>query len=248
MRLEELHFAADTPYETVIRRGDGTKGERVLKSEVAQTLRRAMALVVQKGTARRVHGTYKRSDGEAFVIGGKTGTGDHRHETYGPGGSLISSRVVNRTATFAFYLGDRFFGVISAHVPGAEAAKFDFTSALAAELLKILSKALMPMIELSGAQLAPPGVSMIPDDNASSQSEEGSVSSMPSESSSDQKSEVQEIQQIALPTPSPKKGIIALTEQSAPTGNRKSVGENTLLPEGKQNMPDDLPVILPPPL
>ena len=111
--------------------------------------------VVESGTARRVHKTFKRSDGQSYVIGGKTGTGDHRHETYGPGGAVISSRVVNRTATFAFYIGDRYVGVISAHVPGAEAAKFDFTSALAAELLKILSPSLVPMMERSHAGLSP---------------------------------------------------------------------------------------------
>jgi hypothetical protein len=114
-----------------------------------------MANVVESGTARRVHKTYTRSDGKAYTIGGKTGTGDHRHETYGPGGHVISSRVVNRTATFAFYVGDRFFGVISAHVPGEEAAKFDFTSALAAELLKIVRTSLVPLMERSGAALSP---------------------------------------------------------------------------------------------
>lgn len=241
MRLEELHFAADTPYETVIRRGDGAKGERVLKSEVAQTLRRAMALVVQKGTARRVNGTFKKSDGSAYVIGGKTGTGDHRHETYGPGGSLVSSRVVNRTATFAFYLGDRFFGVISAHVPGAEAAKFDFTSALAAELLKILSKALMPMIEASGAQLTPQGVSMLAEDNRSSQSEEGSVSSTPAQSSTEQSEAVQAIEPVAIPTAEVSKDKISnkLTEQREGKETRRRRGSRYT---------EEVPVILPPPI
>jgi len=40
-------------------------------------------------------------------------------------------------------------------VPGAEAAKFDFTSALAAELLKIVRTSLIPMMEASGAALSP---------------------------------------------------------------------------------------------
>jgi hypothetical protein len=40
-------------------------------------------------------------------------------------------------------------------VPGEEAAKFDFTSALAAELLKIVRTSLIPMIESSGAGLSP---------------------------------------------------------------------------------------------
>ena len=155
VRLNELHLAAGTPYETKLVRQDQPTSEQVLKPEVARALKRAMANVVESGTARRVFKTYARSDGKAYVIGGKTGTGDHRHETYGPGGHVISSRVVNRTATFAFYIGDRFFGVISAHVPGEEAAKFDFTSALAAELLKIVRTSLIPMMESSGAALSP---------------------------------------------------------------------------------------------
>ena len=155
VRLNELHLAAGTPYETKLVRQDQPSYEQVLKPEVARALKRAMANVVESGTARRVYKTYTRSDGKAYVIGGKTGTGDHRHETYGPGGHVISSRVVNRTATFAFYIGDRFFGVISAHVPGEEAAKFDFTSALAAELLKIVRTSIVPMIEGSGAGLSP---------------------------------------------------------------------------------------------
>lgn len=156
VRLEELHIGANTPYETVISRDQNSAaGVRVLKPEVARALRKAMANVVEKGTARRVFQAYKRSDGKAYVIGGKTGTGDHRYETYGPGGNLLSSRVVNRTATFAFYIGDRFFGVVSAHVPGAEAAKFHFTSALAAELLKVVEPSLVPIIESEETALGP---------------------------------------------------------------------------------------------
>jgi hypothetical protein len=154
-RLDELHFGSETPYDITLQRSAQSGGERVLKPEIAQALKRAMSLVVSSGTARRVYQAFKRSDGAAYVIGGKTGTGDHRHETYGPGGQVISSRVVNRTATFAFYIGDRFFGVISAHVPGPEAAKFDFTSALAAQLLKILAPSLEPMLERSGSSLSP---------------------------------------------------------------------------------------------
>ena len=163
VRLNELHFGASTPFETKLNRADATAaGERVLKSEVAARLRQAMTQVVEQGTARRIKGAFKRLDGKAYTVGGKTGTGDHRYETYGPGGQLISSRVVNRTATFAFFMGDRHFGVISAHVPGAEAAKFDFTSALAAELLKQLAPAIVPMLESSDAGLAPKGIEAPP--------------------------------------------------------------------------------------
>ena len=150
VRLDELKLASETPYETNLRRVDNkTAGERVLKPEVAQALRGAMRSVVESGTARRVFHSFARSDGQFYTIGGKTGTGDHRYETFGAGGQLLSSRVVNRTATFAFYIGESFFGVVSAHVPGVEAAKFDFTSALAAELLKTVSGSLIPLIEAS---------------------------------------------------------------------------------------------------
>ncbi|HEY6579007.1 MAG TPA: hypothetical protein VIY09_06770, partial [Rhizomicrobium sp.] len=78
---------------------------------------------------------------------GKTGTGDNRFDTFGPGRSLIESRVIDRTATFVFYLGDRFFGTITAYVPGQQAARFHFTSALAVQLLKALSPEIQPLFE-----------------------------------------------------------------------------------------------------
>lgn len=155
VRLDALHFAAETPFDVTLQRISQSAGEQVLKPEVAQALKIAMSSVVSSGTARRVYQAIRRSDGAAYVIGGKTGTGDHRHETYGPGGHVVASRVVNRTATFAFYVGDRFFGVISAHVPGQAAAKFDFTSALTAQLLKVLAPSLESMIERAGTALSP---------------------------------------------------------------------------------------------
>ena len=79
-------------------------------------------------------------------IGGKTGTGDHRFDVHGAGGQLISSRVVNRSATFVFLIGDRYFGTMMAYVQGPHAAKYNFTSALPAQLLKSLAPALLPLL------------------------------------------------------------------------------------------------------
>ena len=62
------------------------------------------------------------------------------------GGGLISSRVVDRTATFVFFLGDRFFGTVTAYVPGPDAESFRFTSAIAVQLLKALKPELEPLI------------------------------------------------------------------------------------------------------
>ena len=46
---------------------------------------------------------------------------------------------MSRAATFVFFLGDRFFGVVTAYVMGAEAARYSFTSALPVQVLKSLA-------------------------------------------------------------------------------------------------------------
>ena len=145
VRVERLDFALDTPYETRLQRRVDA-GERVLPAEVAQTARRALLRVVDSGTARRVKGAYRDAQGVALPVGGKTGTGDHRFQTVGADGEVKHSRVMNRAATFAFYLGDNFFGVVTAFVPGAKAANYDFTSALPVQLLKELQPALQPLV------------------------------------------------------------------------------------------------------
>jgi hypothetical protein len=58
---------------------------------------------------------------------------------------------VDRTATFVFYLGDRFFGTVTAYVPGQDADDFDFSSALAVQLLKALQPELTPLINGPGS-------------------------------------------------------------------------------------------------
>ncbi|QCO15639.1 penicillin-binding protein [Azospirillum brasilense] len=146
VRVRKLHFAAGTPYEAVVGLGE-LRGQRVMKAEVAATLRKALMDVAQNGTAKRVWGSFKDSSGAVIPIGGKTGTGDHRLDRYGPGGHLIESRAVNRTATFAFYIGDRFFGTMTAFVHGPEADNYRFTSALPAQLLKSIAPALQPLID-----------------------------------------------------------------------------------------------------
>jgi len=143
--LDRLHFAAGTPFDTEMTLGPQPP-TRVFAPEVAQTLRRALMGVVAQGTGARLRGAYAASDGTPLPVGGKTGTGDNRFDSFARGGRLIDSRVVDRTATFAFFLGDRFFGTITAYVPGAQAAEYHFTSALAVQLLKALAPQLQPMV------------------------------------------------------------------------------------------------------
>ncbi|MES2877095.1 MAG: transglycosylase domain-containing protein [Pseudomonadota bacterium] len=144
-RIQSLHFAAATPYETLLQYKPG-EGERVLAPEVTQAALGAIRRVVQEGTAQRVKQAFVRPDGSIIAVGGKTGTGDQRFDTYGAGGRLIQSRVVNRSATFVFNIDERFFGTLIAYVPGAQAAGYDFTSGLPVQLLKVLAPQLMPLI------------------------------------------------------------------------------------------------------
>jgi membrane peptidoglycan carboxypeptidase len=143
--LERLHFAAGTPYDTEMAYRPQAP-DRVLSEEVAATLRRALAGVVGEGTAIRVRGVYTGSNGNPLAIGGKTGTGDNRFESFGPGHRLIESRPVDRTATFVFFLSDRLYGTVTAYVSGPEAGDYHFTSALAVSLLKALAPALQPLL------------------------------------------------------------------------------------------------------
>jgi hypothetical protein len=145
VQLERLRFAAGTPYETALRKRAGA-AERVFAPEIAATLKRALALVVDQGTARRLHGALLDDRGAPLAIGGKTGTGDNRQHSYGPHGALIGSRVLNRTATFVFYAGERHFGTLTAFVPGPEAEKYRFTSALPVQIMKAMAPLLGPAI------------------------------------------------------------------------------------------------------
>ena len=51
-------------------------------------------------------------------------------------------RHVSRTAAFTFYLGDRYFGVLTASVEGAQALQYVFTSSLPLAVLKLLAPAI----------------------------------------------------------------------------------------------------------
>ncbi|SFS25461.1 transglycosylase domain-containing protein [Pseudomonas sp. NFACC42-2] len=152
LRIDSLHFAADTPYETrLVNNPD--KGKRVMPSEVATALRGALSQVVDAGTAKRVSGSFKLADGTPLAMGGKTGTGDNRIEAIGAGGRVLSSKSINRTATFVFYIGDRHFGTLTAFVPGSGAQNFTFTSALPVQVLKGMAPVLMPYLQPGGHTL-----------------------------------------------------------------------------------------------
>jgi hypothetical protein len=145
VRFESLRFAENTPYETLLSK-QTEKGERIFAPEIAKVAREALTGVVEGGTASRLRGVYHTSDGGQLTVGGKTGTGDHRQEIWGEQGHLIESKFISRAATFVFFLGDRFFGVITAYVAGANAEQYHFTSSLPVQIIKFLQPTLSPLI------------------------------------------------------------------------------------------------------
>lgn len=142
--IHDVHFAKGTPYRTDLAAGHETP-ERLLSPEIASTVRNALTDVVEEGTGKRFVAAYHGPNNQPLVLGGKTGTGDNRYDSFSAGGGLIGSRVVDRTATFVFFLGNRFFGTITAYVPGRDAEQFHFTSALAVQILRSLSPEIQPL-------------------------------------------------------------------------------------------------------
>jgi len=145
VHVERIHLAEGTPFATHL--GHSGKGtERVFPKAIARILRRSLEDVVAGGTARRLSGVYTDSNDEPLPVGGKTGTGDELIERYGPGTAAGKRKEVSRSAAFAFFLGERFFGVITAHVPGVNEEGHRFTSALPTQVLKALEPVLRPML------------------------------------------------------------------------------------------------------
>ncbi len=147
LRIDSLHFAAHTPYETQLT-NDPDKGKRVMPSEVA-----TLSQVVDAGTARRVSGSFRQPDGTPLAMGGKTGTGDNRIESIGSGGRVLSSKSINRTV---FYIGAHHFGTLTAFVPGRSAENFRFTSALPVQVLKGMAPILTDYLQPDSHTLCRP--------------------------------------------------------------------------------------------
>jgi membrane peptidoglycan carboxypeptidase len=143
VRITRLRFAHNTPYETVMEPVDKA-GAQVIPQSVAHAILPVLAQVVQGGTAARVAGAITNGE-RPLIVGGKTGSGDNRFESVGRGGQVVSSRPVDRTAVFVFYIEDRYWGVITVFVPGNESGDFGFTSALPVAILKLLAPDIQAM-------------------------------------------------------------------------------------------------------
>lgn len=139
-RITQIRFAKGTPYETIVV-FQAKKPKRVISREVADAAKETLTGVVKVGTARALNDLF---DGK-IMMGGKTGTGDNRRETYTERGKVITSKAINRTATFVFFASD-IIGAITAHVPGEKSDKYNFTSALPVQLVKLFEDELSVLV------------------------------------------------------------------------------------------------------
>jgi membrane peptidoglycan carboxypeptidase len=143
--VQRLSFGPETPYHSVFA-ADPPGKTRVMAAPVARALRQVLARVVEAGTARRIQGAFLAPDSTPLPIGGKTGSGDNRLDSFDRRGRTIASRPVSRTATFVFYIGRRHFGVITASVLGRRADEYSFTSSLPLAVLRLLAPAIQRSI------------------------------------------------------------------------------------------------------
>ncbi|PQV54521.1 transglycosylase domain-containing protein [Paraburkholderia sp. BL21I4N1] len=151
--LTQIDFAKDTPYETHFQRA-AVAPQRQVSPEIAGVVKVLLRDVVLGGTAKRLAQGMTFPNGQTLEVYGKTGTGDQRFNVFAKGARLIESRKVNRSATFVFVMGDRFYGTLTAYVHEPYAAHYEFTSALSVQLLKSLAPVLQPLLEKAPVKTA----------------------------------------------------------------------------------------------
>lgn len=149
--VDTLTFAAGTPFETRFGRAPD-QGHQALSPEIVAVARSLLRDVVLGGTGARLAAGLPLGDGRTLEVYGKTGTGDQRYDVYARGARLIESRKVNRTAVFVFVIGDRFYGTLTAYAHEPYAARYEYTSAMAVQLLKSLGPSLAPILEANDTQ------------------------------------------------------------------------------------------------
>lgn len=147
VRIEDVRFGEGTPYETHMGLRPVDEVKRVMSAEVAAVLREALAEVAARGTGRHGRWSFQDGEGNRLQVGGKTGTGDNRHNLYNRNGRVVGYRTTNRTATWTFMIGDCLYGTIVAYVPGEGARRHTFMSELSVRVLDELKPALEGLVE-----------------------------------------------------------------------------------------------------
>ena len=147
-----VSLGKDTPYERNYTFAPD-RTETVLDPQIAAIVKENLENVVQNGTGRRAKKAITFSNGLSWPVGGKTGTGDNRIEYMDEHGRVTISTARNRTATFVFTFGDKYYGSIVAYAPGEESEKEDFTSSLPVQAFKQIMGEITPILEQHNSAL-----------------------------------------------------------------------------------------------
>lgn len=145
INITDVDLATGTPYERQYDRRLPPP-VRARSPEVARHVLGALHNVVEHGTARRIRGAFKLSDGRVLDLYAKTGTGDNRLERHTARGALISSDAVDRTGTVMVGIGNKFALTITAYVKD-DAGHYKFTSSLPLQVVLTIAEELRPVIE-----------------------------------------------------------------------------------------------------
>ena len=150
----EVHLGQNTPYEHNFVYHPAP-APQVLDANIAAVVKENLQNIVENGTARRAKNAVTLSNGETWALGGKTGTGDNRIEYLDRYGNVETSKVRNRTATFVFNFGERYFGTMVAYAGEENAEGEEFTSSLPVQAFKEIMKDLTPLLEAQQTPTAP---------------------------------------------------------------------------------------------
>lgn len=131
VRYSNIRFGKDTPFDM----GDYKPlnvpaPRRVMSEAVAKKLHQSIVDIVEKGgTAAKVNGILKTSDGKPIQVAMKTGSADGFLKVKG---QAKPSESIGRSGTVVFSMAGRYFGTIVVSMPGGEEAlKSRFNAAMA---------------------------------------------------------------------------------------------------------------------
>ena len=144
--VDQIELAQGTPYETRLSHA-GAAGQQVLAPEIAAVARGALADVVAQGTARGLL-DFLRRDGKAATSWAARRARAITASRPMPRAAASSSRASStarppsssRSTTASS-------ATVTAYVPGREAARYQFTSALPVRLFGLLLPALAPVLD-----------------------------------------------------------------------------------------------------
>ena len=136
--IERIRFAADTPFETIVERASCQRRKNVFSGIGRSGTWRSNRCGGDRNGSRLARAIVEENGAE-ILIGGKDR--NRRSSLYYFFFARCHQGIPcsKSLCHVCFFIGDRFFGTMTAFVPGADAANYKFTSALSTQVMKHLS-------------------------------------------------------------------------------------------------------------